>query len=150
MKRLRWMSLLLVLGLAACSARQDSQSVPAIPVPTATRAGEPGNAGFAQPVTAEEALYVFLTAYENNPDEMFPFLSPALQENLPPGGISELLGFKGTLEGLVFASGTTATNPNLAVVEARLQIGGEEVLRVFYLERQGENWLITAVEREAQ
>jgi hypothetical protein len=146
--RLSFVFLFLVILLTACGPTSNSAATVIIPVPTATRAsGETSDESLVQPITAEESLYVFLTAFENNPDEMLPFLSQALRENLPEGGIPQLLGFNGTLEGLVFVSGTTATNPNLAVIEARLQVSGQEIERVFYLERQDENWLITAVER---
>jgi hypothetical protein len=148
--RLSILFLLLVSLLTACGPTNDSAATVIIPVPTATRASsDTSMESPAQPITAEEALYVFLTAYESNPDEMLPFLSQALRENLPEGGIPQLLGLDGTLEGLVFVSGTTAANPNLAVIEARLQVDGKEIKRVFYLERQDENWLITAVERPA-
>jgi len=138
---------LLILSLAACSSPGGGAFSDAIPVPTVTRgaAAQP-ESGIASPITAEETVYVFLTAYENTPDEMILFLSPGLRENLPEGGVMELLGFEGTLEGLVFTSGTTATDSRLAIVEASLQFDGVEVRRVFYLEFQDGSWLITAIE----
>lgn len=139
--------LTLLLTLASCSS-QSSALPGAIPVPTTTPgAVQQSQPGSNAPITAEETLYVFLLAYENDPNEMVPFLHPALRENLSAGGIPELLGFEGPLEGLVFTSGTTTANPNLAVVEASLQVGGLEIERIFYLELQEDSWLITGVEK---
>ena len=138
--------LLLLICLAACSPHPGG-GPEAIPVPTATHEPAQAASETVQPITAEEALYVFLTAYENNPDEMLPFLSQSLRDHLPSEGIPGLLGFQGTLEGLIFTSGTTASDPNLALIEARLQVDGEEVERVFYLERQSDNWVITSIEQ---
>jgi hypothetical protein len=142
--------LILVFILAGCSPPTEIASPGVIPVPTATwGAPAPSETG-VQPISAEETLFVFLMAYEGNMDEMVPFLSPALRENLPPGGVPELLGFDGTLEGLVFTSGSTAMNPNLAIIETRLQVNGAEIGRTFYLERQENDWLITAIERSEE
>jgi hypothetical protein len=138
----------LMSGLEACTLNfsagtQGTQE--SISVPTVTRVPEGGQS--ATPIAAEEVVFAFLTAYEDNPDQMIPFLSAELRENLPEGGVLGLLGFEGTLEGLVFTSGTTSANPNLAVVEARLQADGVEILRVFHLSRAGDSWVITGVEK---
>ncbi len=139
---------LIVSCLAACSPQPGSPGDQSIPVPTVTRgAGEMTNNSASTPITAEEVVYAFLTAYENNPDQMVLFLSPEMQAALPEGDLISWLDFQGTLEGLVFTSGTTASDPNLAVVEARLQIDGREVVRTFYLERREESWLITGMDK---
>ena len=143
---------LLVALLVSCTMNvparvQSSQE--SIPAPTVTPASlqQPGGQTGSS-ITAEGVVYTFLTTYEDNPDEMIPFLSTNLRENLPEGGVLALLDFVGTLEGLVFTSGTSGVDPNTAVVEARLQVDGVEIQRVFYLERLGERWVITAVEKK--
>ena len=140
--------------LPACTVNLPNQvdQTDSIPVPTVTPGGQgqmgekPGEPTIT-PIAAEEVVYAFLTTYEENPDEMIPFLSEALRENMPEGGVLELLDFGGTLEGLVFISGTRL-EPSKAVVEAMLQVDGEQLQRKFYLELQGERWLITVIEKQ--
>jgi len=136
-------SFFMLLVLASCIP-QEELTPTHISVPTITPASS--SAPFS-PITAEEVVYAFLTSYEDNPDAMIPFLSKRLQETLPAGGVLTLLDIQGTIEGLVFTSGTSSDSPNEAIVEAVLQVNGAETVRIFYLERELQRWVIRAIEQ---
>ena len=113
--------------------------------PQATNPVEQGTNTQIAP-TAEQVVYAFLTVYENDPDQMMAYLGTALRENLPPGGIAELIGFQGTLQGLVFSSGASAADPNLALVQADMIVDQQVIRRKFTLKRQDNTWVIIEIE----
>ena len=145
---------ILLALFSSCSINipaQGQEPSDSIPVPTVTPGGQGQSADQTgeptiTPIAAEEAVYAFLTAYEDNPDAMIPFLSEEMRENLPEGGVLALLDFGGMVEGLVFISGNRLDS-RTAVVEAMLQVNGEQLQRLFYLEQQGEQWVITGIEK---
>jgi hypothetical protein len=151
-KVLLLISALAAIWLPACSVASPtpaSREPAGILVPTATH-GAPQST--MQPeamseVSPEEVIYTFLTTYGNDPEDLMPFLSNSLIQQLPPGGIIAYLDFDGPLEGLVFESGSSGLEPNVAVVTARMQVNGEEMARTFYLTLQDGYWLIASIEK---
>lgn len=148
-------SLLVAVWLSACipTGPTPARSEPtAILVPTATH-GSPQQSIQPDPTSAvspEDVVYAFLTAYGNDSEALFPYLSNSLIQQLPPGGIFEYLDFDGPLEGLVFESGSSGQEPNVAVVTASVQVNGAEMARTFYLTLQDGYWLIASIEKPNQ
>ncbi len=147
-KRLFILFLLLSVGLSAClKTTPFAETATATADATQPAAQEQKTEASPQALTPEDIVYSFLTAYEDNPDEMILYLSKSMKESLPGGGIIELLGFNGMVEGLVFQSGSGSPDSDLAVVEVHLQINQQEVIRKFTLLKQNDTWLITAIEQ---
>ena len=94
----------------------------------------------------EEVVYTFLTFYDSDPNWMLPYLSQNMLEKMPEGGVMELLGLDGDLEGLVFQAGSSSADPNLAYVEVAIQVNGEQTNRVFTLVRSENGWQIDSIE----
>jgi hypothetical protein len=142
--------------LSACVSLQPESSASkpaAILVPTATHSSTNEQNTTAIPtseVSPEEVVYTFLTMYGTDSEDLMPFLSSSLIQQLPPGGIIEYLDFDGPLEGLVFVSGSLGQEPNIALVSARMQVNGVQTARTFYLTLQDGYWLIASIEKPAQ
>ena len=96
--------------------------------------------------TPEEVIYSVLTNYDTDSEWVKPYLTENLQKELSSGGVMELMGLEGDLEGLVFQAGSTSSDPNLAYVEVALQVSGEQVYRVFTLIRNEAGWKIDTIE----
>jgi hypothetical protein len=77
---------------------------------------------------------------------MLFYLSSSLLSNLPAGGVISLLQFDGVIDGFVFQSGSSSEDPNLAVVEAKIRVDGEDTVRIFNLMRENQYWIITSIE----
>ncbi|MCE5207762.1 MAG: hypothetical protein LLG42_05550 [Chloroflexi bacterium] len=135
------------IGLSACVQNADAPSGNMAVAASITPDSDQNNPSTEATISAEDVVYSFLTAYENNPDEMILYLGDSLKESLPAGGIQELLGLDGTLEGLVFTSGSSAPDTHLATVEAHMQTGQKEVIRTFTLEWQENTWQIIGIEQ---
>jgi hypothetical protein len=141
---------LFVLCLSACSqnvinaplSASENSAAASAPVHTP----EPMTTSNAGSVSPEDVVYSFLTAYENNPDEMNLYLGAPLNENLPAGGIQEVLDLTGTMNGFIITSGAGASDTLLATVEAHLQMDQNEIVRIFTLLQDGKTWLIIKVE----
>ena len=96
--------------------------------------------------TPEEVIYTVLTNYDTDSEWVKPYLTENLQAGLSSGGVMELMGLEGDLEGLVFQAGSTSSDPNFAYVEVALQVSGEQVYRVFTLIRGEAGWKIDSIE----
>jgi hypothetical protein len=145
-------SFLALVWLSACVTTRPtptSSASSAILVPTATHGAPQQNVlpGPTSEVSPEEVVYAFLTMYGTDSDDLMPYLSSSLIQQLPPGGIIEYLDFNGPLEGLVFEAGSSGQDPSVAVVKARMQVNGEETARTFYLTLQDGYWLIASIEK---
>ncbi|MCJ7626220.1 MAG: hypothetical protein MUO76_22240 [Anaerolineaceae bacterium] len=145
---------LTILILLACNLSDYTQKPTVtqtieIPTPTQEIVQETAQsvlqrAGY--PETPEAVVYAFLTSYEIDQNEMLFYLSSSLLSNLPAGGVFTLLQFDGVLEGFVFQSGSSSEDPKIAVVEVKIRVDGEDSLRIFYLIRENQYWLITSIE----
>jgi hypothetical protein len=98
------------------------------------------------PTTPEDVVYFFLTFYQEDPNQMFQYVSPGLQAQIPAGGIAELLQFEGVLEGFVLQSGSSGEMPGTAVVSVALQVNGQPTQRSFYLVTLDNLWMIDFIE----
>lgn len=146
-KRIFMSFVVLCISLAACTQTiaTPSQTPAATAAVEETPAAANSVTNSSQGLAPEDFIYSFLTAYEDNPDEMILYLDETLKESLPEGGIPELLGFSGTLQGLVFQAGSGSPDTDRATVEAHIQMDQQQIVRVFTLTRQGETWLITGI-----
>ena len=123
----------------------ETTQTPFVPETTLEPAltGQPAG---GETISPEEVVYTVLTNHDTNPDWVQPYLSDKLWEALPSGGVTELLGLEGDLEGLVFQAGSTSADPNLAYVEAALQANGMQTYRIFTLVRSDSGWQIDSIE----
>ncbi|MBI9045460.1 MAG: hypothetical protein JEZ06_13295 [Anaerolineaceae bacterium] len=99
------------------------------------------------PKAAEEVVWKFLTAYQENRNEMQEYLSQNLQGQLSEEGVDQILQFyDAVMEGFVFQSGTSSQNPVEAMIEVKIQLDGGETIRRFHLIPMDETWVINQIE----
>lgn len=103
-----------------------------------------GDAGY--PSSPEMVVQIFLTAYQEAPDQMNQFLSASRLEQLPPGGAVGMLNINGSLEGSMIDSAAVNPDPPMAAITVSMRVGGEDVTRVFSLIKEGGRWKITNIE----
>ncbi len=103
-----------------------------------------GEAGY--PSSPEMVVQIFLTAYQEAPDQMNQYLSASRLEQLPPGGAVGMLNINGSLEGSMIDSAAVNPDPPMAAITVTMRVGGQDLTRIFSLIKEGGRWKITNID----
>lgn len=103
-----------------------------------------GDAGY--PSSPEMVVQIFLTAYQEAPDQMNQFLSSTRLEQLPPGGAVGMLNINGSLEGSMIDSAAVNPDPPMAAITVTMRVGGQDQTRIFSLIKEDGRWKITNID----
>lgn len=124
-------------------ATAPAQAAEVIP-PTETGAGVVmfPTAAPGYPADPEGVVAAFLTAYQDNPQDMQSYLSSGRLADLPEGGVNAFLGITGQLDGFAIQSAAVSPNPPAAVIAVGMVVDGSETSRYFYLAFDYSHWVI--------
>jgi hypothetical protein len=97
------------------------------------------------PQSPEAVVQAFMAAYQADPVMMPLYLSSGIRHALPEGGIIELLGFDGVLEGFSLESAAVQLDPPFALIGVQVQVSGEVSYRGFNLSHEQDRWVIDSI-----
>lgn len=104
------------------------------------------DSGDAYPPTPEGVVENFLQSYQEAPNQMEQYISPATLAQPQPGGAVGMLNINGSLEGMMIESAVVNPNPPSAVVTVAMRVGGKDVTRTFLLSKNNEQWKIDSIQ----
>ena len=94
------------------------------------------------PTEPEAVVSAFLTAYQDNPQDMETYLTGGRLADMPEGGVNAFLGISGQLDGFAIQSAAVSPNPPTAVIVVGMIVDGSETSRYFYLVFDYSRWVI--------
>lgn len=159
-KKMSFLLIMLIWFISACSLLMPVDLAPQKPANSLVEAeavlnpapdvagGAPqmGGGGVVYPETPELVVTAFLSAYQDNPVDMYGYLSAGRLQAMPAGGMEEFLGITGKLEGFAIQSAAVIPDPPVAQLEVGLVIDGNETKSLIDLVFENGRWLIDAVE----
>jgi hypothetical protein len=100
------------------------------------------------PATPEQVVQTFLQSYQEAPSQMEQYLSAKRLTMLPPGGAVGMLNINGSMEGMMIQSAAVNPDPPSATLSVAIRVGGKDVMRVFSLSKEKDQWKIDNIDPE--
>jgi hypothetical protein len=118
--------------------------VVSIPMDVGSGAPQAGGGGDVYPSTPETVVSGFLASFQENAANWASYLSADRLMSMPSGGVTELVGINGKLEG--FAIQAASVNPPIAIIDVGLVVDGVSTERRFSLVLMNNRWMIDKIE----